>query len=83
MIQDSRLLEDTAKLIETEYPLPADATIRLTSCGGPGAGWDIEEREVVLCYEFIELYYAFGQEAHVEGIRQLLELPSSAPGEND
>ncbi len=83
LIQESRLLEGTAKLIETNYGLPADMKIRLTSCGGPGAGWDIDEREVVLCYEFIELYYGFGQEAHVEGIRHLLESMSSAPRDSD
>ena len=83
VIQDSGLLEKTAKHIETGFGLPADMKIRLTSCGAPGAGWDIEEREVVLCYEFIELYYGFGKEAHVEEIRELLHSSSSTPEKSD
>ncbi len=56
LFREKRILEKNAEFFQTALFLPRDFTIKFDACGFPGAGWDNEEREVVLCYEFMEVY---------------------------
>jgi hypothetical protein len=70
------LIEDTARNVESRFALPQDLQVQITQCGVPGAGWNPEARKLVLCYEFLELYYHLAQEQNAEARRRALELPN-------
>lgn len=69
-------IEETARDVESHFALPQDLQIQVTQCGAPGAGWNPEARELVLCYEFLELYYHLAREQNAEARRRALKTPN-------
>jgi len=76
LLKREGLIEKTARYVESHFALPQDLRVQITQCGAPGAGWDPEARELVLCYEFLELYYHLAQEQNAEARRRVLEAPN-------
>ncbi len=76
LLKREGLIEKTARYVESHFALPQDLQVQITQCGAPGAGWDPKARELVLCYEFLELYYHLAQEQNAEARRRVLEAPN-------
>jgi hypothetical protein len=75
LLKREHLIENTARDIESHFALPQDLQVQITQCGAPGAGWNPEARRLVLCYEFLELYYHLAQEQNAEARRRALKTP--------
>lgn len=76
LLKREGLIENAARFFESRFALPQDLQIQITQCGAPGAGWEPEARELVLCYEFLELYYHLAQEQNAEARRRALQAPN-------
>ena len=65
-LQQGRVLERVADLVSgTVELLPDKILLRAKSCGSPDAYWDGNSREVLLCYELLEVFYALSEEQQV------------------
>jgi hypothetical protein len=63
-LQDSRLVDWTVMRLEDLISLGADATVVFRACSRPEAAWLPEDRELVVCYELLDLYYALSSAAN-------------------
>ncbi len=75
-LRRTQMIEKLAEHFEIRFALPADLKVRVWACGFPGAGWDPEARELNLCYEFMELYYALAENVNPDVRKRLLERAS-------
>jgi len=66
----NELLERAVAYVDRSVLLPGAITLRTRSCGSPDAYWDVDERELVFCYELIEGFYQLSEE---QGIRELVD----------
>jgi hypothetical protein len=64
-LQQRELLERTAGLLQTRFAFPEPLTLKLSHCGIPNAYWDLEYREVILCYELISHFRKLGDRPEV------------------
>ena len=71
-IQAAGLIDWTLQRLEELINLNADATVVLRSCSMPEAAWIPEQRELVFCYELLDLYYALSSAQDQHEIRSLL-----------
>ena len=72
-IKSRTLIEWTLLRFHELVTLDEDATLVLRSCSIPEAAWIAEQRELVVCYELLELYYLLSAEQHRDTIESLLE----------
>ncbi len=70
-IRAIRLVERTLRGFDKAVPLEEDAVVVLRSCGIPEAAWNAGTRELVLCYELLDMYYLLSAERHEEAIERL------------
>ena len=52
-VEETGLLEQIARGLDTLYDLPEDITFRSAACGAENAYWDPDKREIVLCHELL------------------------------
>ena len=71
-IQAVGLIAWTLQRLEDLIRLDEDATVVMRSCSMPEAAWLPEERELVFCYELLDLYYALSGARDQHEIRSLL-----------
>ena len=72
-IKSRGLIEWTLKRFHELIALDEDATLVLRACSTPEAAWIAEQRELVVCYELLDLYYLLSAEQHRDTIESLLE----------
>ncbi|HET6630016.1 MAG TPA: DUF4344 domain-containing metallopeptidase [Woeseiaceae bacterium] len=72
-IRGIRLVERTLRSFEKTVPLDGDAEVVLRACGIPEAAWHADRRELVLCYELLDMYYLLGADRHEQAIGTLRE----------
>lgn len=63
-----RLVERTLRSFTATVPLDNDATVVLRACGMPEAAWDATRRELVVCYELLDMYYLLSANRHPDAI---------------
>lgn len=66
------MLRNTLRLFSERFSLPADFKIGFRSCGQTQALWYPEPRELVICYELIDFYYALGVTRSASSRRSIL-----------
>jgi hypothetical protein len=71
-IQASALVEWTLQRFHELVTLDDDATLVFRVCSEPEAAWIAEQRELVVCYELLELYYLLSAEQHRDAVDSLL-----------
>ena len=71
-IQAIGLIDWTLQRLEDLIRLNEDATVIMRSCSIPEAAWVPEDRELVFCYELLDLYYILSGEQDQHEIRSLL-----------
>ena len=71
-IKSRALVEWTLQRFHELIALDENATLVLRACSAPEAAWIAEQRELVVCYELLELYYLLSAEQHRETIAGLL-----------
>lgn len=76
LLKREGLIENAAQFFESRFALPQDLEVQIRQCGAPGAGWNPEARQLVFCYEFLELYFHLAQEQHAEARRRALKTPN-------
>ncbi len=69
-LMQNQVLERTVAHVDATKLLPDTFTLRTLSCGSPDAYWDVDARELVFCYEPIELFYKLSAD---QGIKDLEE----------
>jgi len=72
-IKSRSLIEWTLQRFQELVALDEDATLVLRSCSVPEAAWMGEQRELVVCYELLDLYYVLSGQQHRETIESLLD----------
>ncbi len=72
-IKSSGLVEWTLERFGQLIPLDKEATLVLRSCSIPEAAWVADQRELVVCYELLNLYYLLSADRDPEAIGSLLE----------
>ena len=72
-IKSRGLIEWTLQRFDQLVPLEKEATLLMRSCSLPEAAWVAERRELIVCYELLDLYYLLGADQHPDAIRSLLE----------
>lgn len=70
-IRGIRLVERTLRGFTETIPLDDDAAVVLRSCGTPEAAWKAESRELVFCYELLDMYYLLSAQRHQDAIETL------------
>ena len=76
LLKREGLIENAAQFFESRFALPQDLEVQIRQCGAPGAGWNPEARQLVFCYEFLELYFHLAQEQRAEARRRALKTPN-------
>ncbi len=66
-LRSRELIEWTVARFGELVALSDDAKVVLRSCSIPEAAWVAESRELVICYELLDLYYLLSAEQHREG----------------
>ncbi len=60
-----RMLENVAESASDQVAWRADFSLEMQTCGEPGAGWHLDVRKVIICYElasdFAQLYLEYGE----------------------
>ena len=72
-IKSSTLVEWTLRRFHELVTLDEDATLVLRVCSVPEAAWIAEQRELVVCYELLDLYYVLSAEQHRDTVESLLQ----------
>ena len=72
-IESRGLIEWTLKRFDQLVPLDKGATLVLRSCSIPEAAWVAERRELIVCYELLDLYYLLSANQHRGAIESLQE----------
>jgi hypothetical protein len=72
-IKSSTLVEWTLRRFHELVTLDKDATLVLRPCSVPEAAWIAEQRELVVCYELLDLYYVLSAEQHRDTVESLLQ----------
>jgi len=54
LFKKTRVLEQSARIIESQFLLPYDVQIVLTNICGPTAYWRPDLKEIVICYKLVE-----------------------------
>ena len=72
-IKSRTLIKWTLQRFHELIALDEDATLVLRACTTPEAAWLAEQRELVVCYELLDLYYLLSAEQHRDTIESLLE----------
>jgi Putative metallopeptidase len=67
-IRSRRLVEWTVERFGELVTLDDNAAVVLRSCGIPEAAW-LEGRELVICYELLDLYYVLSADQHGGAVR--------------
>ena len=62
----NQVLENTVTALGASKVLPDTITVRTLSCGYVGAYWDIEDRELILCYELIQALYRLSSDQDIK-----------------
>src|SRR5690606_2226001 len=70
-IRGIQLVERTLRGFTEPVPLEDDAVVVLRSCGIPEAAWNAESRELVFCYELLDMYYLLSAQRHRDAIERL------------
>jgi hypothetical protein len=60
------------KWLEDLVKLKQDTTVVMRSCSMPEAAWVPEDRELIFCYELLDLYYVLSGDQDSYQIRSLL-----------
>jgi Putative metallopeptidase len=55
-LKDAGLLEHISELMQTNYTFKPGIKITATECDNPNAYWNAENREMIMCYELVDLY---------------------------
>lgn len=71
-IQAVGLVDWTLRRLEDLVRLDENATVVMRSCAMPEAAWIPEDRELVFCYELLDLYYALSSERDQHELRSLV-----------
>ena len=72
-IRSRGLIEWTLERFNDLVALDDDATLILRSCSIPEAAWVAAQRELIVCYELLDLYYLLSADQHRKAIESLLE----------
>jgi len=56
LLRRSRVLEQSARIIETHFPLAQDIDIVVANICGPTAYWLASRREIIVCYALLERF---------------------------
>lgn len=67
------MLQNTLRLFNEQFLLPAEFQISFRRCGQFQAGWNAGARELVFCYELIDYYYSLGMTRAANDRRSILE----------
>ncbi len=70
-IRGIRLVERTLHGFTQTIPIVDDAVVVLRACGTPEAAWKAETRELVFCYELLDMYYLLSAQRHEDAIETL------------
>lgn len=70
-IRGIQLVERTLRGFAETVPLDDDAVVVLRSCGVPEAAWNADTRELVFCYELLDMYYLLSAQRHRNAIETL------------
>jgi hypothetical protein len=69
VIKNIQLLETVAQRLSDKYAWRAPFVIEVTTCGSPGANWNLATHTLTVCYEMAEdfavLYASYGSETSV------------------
>lgn len=57
LIEQARVLENSADWITKNYVLPNPVRMSAEACGEVNAFYDPSQREVILCYEWVDFFY--------------------------
>jgi hypothetical protein len=68
-IREAGMLEIVTAFIRSQFILPDSMTLRLRSCGGPNAYWDIDYRELIFCLELLEGLEKIGNTPQVQQLQ--------------
>lgn len=69
LLEQAQVLETYADWVAKNYVLPNPVQITAENCGEVNAFYDLESREVILCYEWVDFFY----ELYVSDIMPLRE----------
>jgi len=72
-VRASGMLDNTIARLRTRFALPAPLRIIFRRCSQPQAAWFAQQRELVVCYELLDNYYALGLTERSAVRRTLLE----------
>jgi hypothetical protein len=72
-IKSRGLIEYTVRRFEELVALDASAGVVLRNCGVPEAAWVADDRELIVCYELLDFYYALSADRQRQRIRSLLK----------
>jgi hypothetical protein len=72
-IKSRGLIEWTLGRFDQLVALDKPATVVLRPCPVPEAAWVAERRELIVCYELLDLYYLLSAEQHRDAIESLLK----------
>ena len=71
-LRSRELIEWTVERFGELVALSDDAKVVLRSCSIPEAAWVAESRELIICYELLDLYYLLSAEQHRDEIEALI-----------
>ncbi|HEY5623194.1 MAG TPA: DUF4344 domain-containing metallopeptidase [Gammaproteobacteria bacterium] len=75
-IRESRVLENTVARLHERFTIREPFDIALRRCGEQQAAWQPEKREILVCYELLDLYYLLGRTQRSLRRREILEPPN-------
>jgi hypothetical protein len=71
-LRSRELIEWTVERFGELVALSDDAKVVLRPCSMPEAAWVAETRELIICYELLDLYYLLSAEQHRDEIEALI-----------
>jgi hypothetical protein len=74
-IAASGVIDDTVARLHEQFTITMPFRIVFRRCGQPQAAWVPEDRDIVLCYELLDSYYALGRTTSADRRRQQLDAP--------
>lgn len=81
-VQKDGMLERVGEAMRERIILPRKISLHMRTCGRPEAAWQPEQRELVLCFELLDVLYQLGGSRGTgfnrSGSVQLLQFPAIA-----
>ena len=69
-IEDSKYFETNIEFLNSMFSLPQDVEISLQECNESNAFYDLDTKQIIICYEFIDTTYAEFSEYYSEDITE-------------